>query len=128
MTVEEWVEGYRRAWEQRDADAAAALFSDDSEYRTHAFLEPHRGRDGVRSYWTEVTSTQANVNVRMGRPFREGERVAVEFWTTMENAGAEVTLTGCLLLRFDGDGLCSALREYWFFEEGIKAPHAGWGE
>ena len=40
MTVEEWVEGYRRAWEQRDADAAAALFSDDSEYRTHAFLQP----------------------------------------------------------------------------------------
>jgi uncharacterized protein (TIGR02246 family) len=128
MTVEEWVEGYQRAWEERDADAAAVLFSEDAEYRTHPFLDVHRGRDGVRSYWSEVTSTQSNVSVRTGRPFRDGDRVAVEFWTTMDNAGAEVTLTGCLLLRFDGAGLCSALREYWFFEEGKKQPHPGWGE
>jgi predicted SnoaL-like aldol condensation-catalyzing enzyme len=128
MRVEEWIDAYRRAWEQRDADAAAALFTEDAEYRTHPFLEPHRGRDGVRSYWTDVTSTQANVAVRMGHPFRDGERVTVEFWTTMQNAGADVTLAGCLLLRFDGSGLCSALREYWFFEEGTAEPHSGWGE
>ena len=128
MTVEEWIEAYRRAWEERDADAAAALFSEDAEYRTHPFLDPNLGRNSVRSYWTDVTSTQANVAVRMGRPFRDADRVAVEFWTTMENAGTEVTLTGCMLLRFDGNGLCSALREYWFFEEGTKPPHPGWGE
>jgi uncharacterized protein (TIGR02246 family) len=128
MTVDEWIQAYRRAWEERDADAAAALFTEDGEYRTHPFLDVNKGRDGVRSYWSEVTSTQANVGVRVGRPFRDGDRVAVEFWTTMENAGAEVTLAGCLLLRFDANGLCSALREYWFFEEGTRPPHRGWGE
>jgi uncharacterized protein (TIGR02246 family) len=128
MNVADWAEAYRRAWEDRDAEAAAALFTEDSEYRTSPFLDPNRGRDGVRSYWADVTSKQANVSVRMGKPFVVGDRAAVEFWTTMENAGAEVTLTGCLLLRFDPGGLCSALREYWFFEEGIKSPHRGWGE
>ena len=128
MNVAEWAEAYRQAWEQRDAEAAAALFTEGSEYRSHAFMEPNAGREGVRSYWAEVTSTQANVSVRMGEPFVDGDRAAVEFWTTMENGGAEVTLAGCLLLRFDPDGLCSALREYWFFEEGSKPPHSGWGE
>ena len=128
MDVAAWAEAYREAWEQRDADAAAALFTEDSEYRTHPFLEPNRGRGGVHSYWAEVTSTQASVRVRMGKPFVEGDRAAVEFWTTMENAGAEVTLTGCLLLRFDASGLCATLREYWLFREGIESPHEGWGD
>ena len=128
MTVEEWAQAYGRAWEERDAEAAAALFTEDAEYRAHPFMEPNRGRDGVRAYWTEVTATQANVGVRLGRPFVDGDRATVEFWTTMENGGAEVTLTGCLLLRFDGSGLCSHLREYWFFQEGTEQPHPGWGE
>jgi SnoaL-like domain len=128
MDVAGWAEAYRRAWEERDAAAAAALFAESSEYRTHPFLEPHSGLDGVSSYWAEVTAAQADVTVRMGKPFVDGDRAAVEFWTTMVNAGVEVTLAGCLLLRFDPDGLCSALREYWFFEEGIKPPHEGWGE
>ena len=128
MTVEEWVEAYRRAWEERDADAAAALFTEDSEYRAHTFQEPHRGQEGVHAYWTEVTATQADVSVRMGKPFVDGERVTVEFWTAMTNDGADVTLAGCLLLRFAPDGRCARLREYWFFEPGRHAPHAGWGE
>jgi ketosteroid isomerase-like protein len=127
MTVDEWVEAYRRAWEERDADAAAALFTEDSEYRTGPFLEPHRGQEGVRAYWTQVTSTQERVSVRMGRPFVDGDRVAVEFWTAMTNDGAEITLAGSLLLHVAPDGRCSTLREYWVIEPGIHDPHHGWG-
>ena len=35
MTVQEWVDAYARAWRDRDPDAAAALFTDDSLYRAH---------------------------------------------------------------------------------------------
>src|SRR5437588_11639794 len=104
MTVEEWIEAYRRSWEERNADAAAALFSEDAEYRTHPFLDPNLGRDGVRSYWTDVTSTQANVAVRLGRPFRDADRVAVEFWTTMGTAAPEVRSQGALLRGSGGNG------------------------
>jgi hypothetical protein len=40
----------------------------------------------------------------MGRPFVDGSRVAVEWWTTMVDDGDEVTLPGCLLLTFEADG------------------------
>jgi limonene-1,2-epoxide hydrolase len=128
MRLDEWVEAYRRAWEERDAEAAAALFTEGSEYRTRPFEEPHRGQEGVRAYWQEVTASQAEVRVRMGRPFAAGERVTVEFWTTLSSDGAELTITGCLLLRFAPDGRCERLREYWFVEPGRHEPHAGWGE
>ena len=46
----------------------------------------------------------------------------------MRSDGAEITLPGCLLLRFGADGLCVALREYWHIEQGRLDPPQGWGD
>jgi ketosteroid isomerase-like protein len=130
MTVDEWIAAYGRAWEERDADAAAEIFTEDALYRDNPYGLPHVGRDGVRGYWSAVTSTQADVTVRFGVPVASADaaRAAVEFWVTMTNGGADVTLTGILYLRFAGDGRCRELREAWHFEGGRHEPPAGWGE
>jgi hypothetical protein len=69
-----------------------------------------------------VTSQQRDATVTMGRPFVDGSRVAVEWWTTMVSEGEEVTLPGCLLLQLEPDGRCSDLREYWNFAPGRTIP------
>ena len=79
MTREEWIEAYGRAWEEREPDAAAALFTEDAVYRAHPFREPHLGTEGIRAYWAQATATQADVRVRFGVPIVSGERVAVEW-------------------------------------------------
>ena len=129
MTVQEWVDGYGQAWRDRDADAAAALFTEDCSYLDHPTAEPHRGSAGVRSYWANVTSTQEHPNVRMGQPIvsPDNRRAAVEFWVRMLNGGAEVSVIGILFLRFAEDGRCEELREAWHFELGDHAPPEGWG-
>jgi ketosteroid isomerase-like protein len=128
MTVEEWVEAYGRAWREKDADAVVGLFTEDAEYRSSPFREPSVGSAGIRDYWTRATSTQEDADVRMGSPIVAGDRVVVEWWTTMRDQGEEITLPGCLLLRFAPDGRCAALREYWQVEPGRHEPHPGWGE
>lgn len=128
QTLDGWIEGYRLAWETRDPDAAGALFSPDATYRDNIVEEPHRGRDGVHAYWSGVTEGQSEAKVRMGRPFADGKRVAVEFWTNMKVSGEDVTLPGCLLLDFDDDWLCTRLREYWHFVPGTHEPPPEWGE
>jgi ketosteroid isomerase-like protein len=127
MDVRSWLEAYRRAWEAKDADAAAALFDEDATYRSNIFQAPHEGRDGVRRYWQDVTRSQEDVRVRIGEPFGNGDRVAAEFWTTMRVDGEDVTLPGCLLLHFGDDGLCVTLHEYWHFEPGLSEPPPEWG-
>jgi ketosteroid isomerase-like protein len=129
MTVQEWIAGYGRAWEERDAEAAGELFTENAIYRDQPLGEAHAGREGVREYWRGVTASQDEVRVRFGDPIvsADGRRAAVEFWVTMLNGGAEVTLTGILFLRFDADGLCEELREAWHFGEGRVEPPAGWG-
>jgi uncharacterized protein (TIGR02246 family) len=125
--IEGWIERYRVAWERGDAELAASLFTEDATYRSLIFDEPHAGREGVEAYWRRVTSTQSEVTVRMGRPFVDGDRVAVEWWTQFEADGAAVTLPGCLLLHFAADGRCRTLREYWHHEAGRLEPPEEWG-
>lgn len=127
MNHQEWLDKYRRAWIQRDANAAAALFTEDAIYREQPFKPPFTGRDAIREYWSTVTQLQRSVELRYGAPVAEGRRVAVEWWANLVNDGSPVTLAGEFLLTFDGDGRCRELREYWTLTDGRVDPPAGWG-
>ena len=129
MTVQEWLDGYARAWEEKDAEMAAELFTEDCVYRDQPFTEPHLGRDGVRQYWTDICAPQEDPQVRWGAPVvsDDGRRAAAEFWVKMVNGGAQVTLTGIVFMRFAAGGLCEELREAWHFSEGFLDPARSWG-
>jgi ketosteroid isomerase-like protein len=123
-----WLESYRRAWEEGDVEAFVQLFTEDAIYHSHPFREPHLGHDGIRAYAGGATGTQEQVEVRFGEPIVEGIRAAAEWWATMDDAAdGEVTLPGCLVLRFAADGRCEELREYWHLEPGRHEPRSGWG-
>ena len=129
MSVDEWLARYASAWREKDAPAAAALFTEDGVYRDHPFGPPHTGRAGVEEYWRNVTATQEAVELRYGAAIcsEDRRRAAAEFWVTMLTSGEPVTLSGILYLRFDGNGLCEELREAWHFEAARLEPPAGWG-
>lgn len=122
-----WIEAYGWAWETGDGELMASLFDEHANYRSSPFREPFRGHDEIRAYARRNAATQRDRHVRMGRPFVDGSRVAVEWWTTMIDGAEAVTLPGCLLLRFAAEGRCSELREYWHVEPGKREPFPGWG-
>jgi steroid delta-isomerase len=128
VTLGEWLEAYRLAWEGGDVEAAVALFTEDAVYRSTVFREPHVGHEGIRAYWAGATGDQEETRVVLGTPVAAGNRAAVEWWTTMREGGEEVTLPGCLVLRFAADGRCEELREYWLLEPGLHEPPPGWGD
>lgn len=127
MDLNQWIDSYRAAWEERDSAAAGRLFAEHALYRSNIFEEPHVGRQAIEKYWEEVTAAQREVVVRMGSPVGRADRANVEWWTTMLVGGEELTLTGCLILAFDESGYCVDLREYWQTAESILEPPEGWG-
>lgn len=127
MDYEKWLERYRRAWTERDADAAAALFTEDAIYREQPFEQPFAGRDAIRHYWSTVTRGQSAIELRYGTPVVEGRRVAVEWWANLLNDGSPITLAGEFLLLFAENGQCRELREYWAVTTHRVDPPAGWG-
>ena len=98
--VDARLDGYRRAREQADSPAVLGLFT---------------------------TADQRDVRVRFGDPVVDGDRVAVEWWTTTLEEGRPSTLIGTSLLTFTPDGLVAAARDYWFLEPGTHQPFEGWG-
>lgn len=127
MTYNDWLERYRRAWIERDADAAAALFTEDAIYREQPFQEPFVGREAIRQYWLTVTRTQSAIELQYGAPVAVGDRVAIEWWANLLNNGAPVTLAGEFLLVFAQNDRCRELREYWALTESRMSPPSGWG-
>jgi hypothetical protein len=127
MTYVEWLERYRRAWIERDAESAATLFTADAIYREQPFQEPFRGRDAIRRYWHEVTRPQSAIELRYGTPIAVGHRVAVEWWANLLNDGAPLTLAGEFFLTFAENGQCRELREYWAVSASRVEPPEGWG-
>ena len=127
VTVDAWLAEYVRVWREADVERAVALFTEDAVYRSSPFRDPHVGHEGVRAYWAGATGTQEDVEIQLGEPVVDGHRVAVEWWATMRDAGEEITLPGCLVLRFADDGRCAELRESWVVEPGRHEPPSGWG-
>lgn len=115
-----WLEAYGRAWERRDPEAAAALFSADARYYETPFAPPARGRDGVRAYWAHATRNQADISFAYDTISASNGRGIARWQSryTRPSSGARVTLDGIFLLEFNDDGLCRELREWWHRSEG----------
>ena len=53
MNIEQFMHGYKAAWESRDESRFCALFSPDGIYRNTPFAE-QRGHDQLAAYWQRV--------------------------------------------------------------------------
>jgi hypothetical protein len=122
-----WLERYRVAWIERDAEAASGLFTADAVYREQPFQEAFVGRAAIRDYWSRVTASQTRVELRYGRAIVDGRRLAVEWWANLETTGGPITLAGEFLLLFADSGECRELREYWLLTQARVEPPPGWG-
>jgi ketosteroid isomerase-like protein len=121
--VERWIARYEAAWRAGDAEAAAGLFTEDCTFRSH----PFRDREDARAYTRRVFADEEAVQPRFGEPVVEGDRAAVEYWAAMREDALDLTLAGCLMMRFAPDGRCSAMRDAWATAPGRLDPPGDWG-
>ena len=113
-----WLDGYRAAWENRDPDRAASLFTDNATYQETPYDKPFEGPAGVREYWANVTRDQRNVKFEYQVIAVSGNTGIAHWSAKFESApsGAPVGLDGIFVLDFAPDGRCSRLREWWHLE------------
>ncbi len=110
-----WLDAYGFAWEARDGDAAARLFSARTAYHWGPFETPLEGRVAIAQRWTAATSDQQNIRFEH-TPLAITGDYAFARWRTAfarRGGGARRELDGVFVLRFDEHGMCSELREWW---------------
>lgn len=113
--LDAWLKAYEQAWELRDADRAAALFTENARYHEMPFDAPKAGRNGVRDYWSKVTADQRDVDFKFQVIAITGQTGIARWSASLISAssGVRVELDGVFVLTFDASGLCSELREWW---------------
>ncbi len=116
---QEWLRDYGNAWERRDPEAAAALFSDDALYYWTPFDEPKKGREGIATAWREATSRQRNVRFSYDVLAVIGETGIARWQASLERrwTGRPVELDGILVAEFDSEARCRVFREWWHSTE-----------
>jgi len=113
--LDAWLRGYGRAWETKDATAAAELFAADARYFETPYAEPFEGPDGVRDYWSGVTADQRDIVFEYSIVTVEGG-IGVATWSskfTTISGGVGVELNGVFVLEFAANKKCLQLREWW---------------
>jgi SnoaL-like domain len=121
--VQSWLDRYEAAWRAGDPAGIESLFTPDCDFRSHPFRES----EDVLEYTRKWFDAEEDVEPRFGEPVVDGDRAAVEYWAPMREDGLELTLAGCIMLRFAPDGRCSQLRDYWVTAPDRQAPPESWG-
>jgi ketosteroid isomerase-like protein len=111
----EWLDEYGRAWESRDADAAAELFTEDAVYQWGPFGRKLRGQVMIREAWAEAVETQSNVQFGYEVMSATGSGGIVRWWCSSDAPDRSVRerVEGIFRLAFDESGLCTSLEEWW---------------
>jgi ketosteroid isomerase-like protein len=113
--LEAWLARYGEAWETRDADKAAALFTPEATYHEMPFDAPLEGAAKIREYWARVTADQRDIDFS-SKPIVIDDDTGVAEWSATfrtASTGATIELNGVFVLQFDDAGRCTSLREWW---------------
>jgi len=113
--LEAWLARYGQAWESRDADKAAALFTPEATYHEMPFDAPLEGAAKIREYWARVTADQRDIDFS-SKPIMVDANNGVAEWSATfrtGSTGATIELNGVFVLEFDDAGRCTSLREWW---------------
>jgi uncharacterized protein (TIGR02246 family) len=115
QAFDDWLDSYGRAWESRNARAAADLYAEDGTYQVTPFLEPMRGKQAIFEYWTHVAQTQQNIQFEYEILAVTPEHGIVHWWASFViiPPGLQTKLDGIFLISLDENGRCHSLREWW---------------
>jgi ketosteroid isomerase-like protein len=125
-SVQDWLDRYVEAWKTYDPDLVVSLFAEDATYRYHPYdpeTDVLRGREAIVRDWIEPQGNAANRD-QPGTYDGKYEVFAIDgdravatgwsrYWTDATRTTLEQTYDNVYLLRFDGDGRCTAFTEYF---------------
>ncbi len=113
--LSEWLDAYGSAWQTRDAEAAAALFTEDAVYQWGPFGRKLRGRVMIREAWAEAVEDQDNISFGYEVMSATQNGGIVRWWVSTDQPSEQVRsqAEGIFRLAFDEEGLCTSLEEWW---------------
>lgn len=114
-----WLDRYIAAWRSGDPEAIGDLFSEDVVYSQNGGQTSISGREAVVADWLEAVSTSDAEWEASYEPLAIEDQVHVAVGSTRDILadGVREDYSNIFVIRFDEDGRCCDLREWW-----MRAP------
>jgi SnoaL-like domain len=112
--LDSWLKRFGHAWESRDAERAAALFTEDGSYRESPFDQPLIGSRAISAHWASLPMAREDISFTY-EILAIGEQWGVAHWHgsyTPLDGRTRLEFDGILLVSLDGEGRCRDFREW----------------
>lgn len=106
------VHAYIAAFDQGDAEAAAALFADDAVVEDPVGTPPKRGIAEIREFYAMSIATGAKLEL-LGDPRCVADYVAFPFAVKLAMNGAEMVIEVIDTFRLNADGKITEMRAFF---------------
>lgn len=107
--VQNWIDGYVRAWGSNAPDDIRELFTEDAVYYTAPFREPWRGVDDIVEQWLVRKDEPGDASFTWKQVGEDGDRAFVQG----ETVYADTTFSNLWVIDFASDGRAAAFTEWW---------------
>jgi ketosteroid isomerase-like protein len=112
QTVQDWVDGYRRAWESNDEGDIRALFTDDATYRFHPYDDdPESGVDAIVTTWLRNRDEPGDVTFEVRAINVDGDTAFVQAVTDYVKRGD--VYDNLWVVELAADGRARAFTEWY---------------
>ena len=110
-----WLDRYIEAWRSGDPADIGDLFSQDVSYSQNGGQTSLDGRDAVVDDWLEEAYEPSADWEASYEPLAIEDQVHVAVGSTryLREGGVREEFSNIFVCRFDDDGRCSELREWW---------------
>ena len=114
-----WLERYLQAWRSADPASIGELFSEDVTYSQDGGQSSIEGREAVVRDWLEAAYEPDASWEASYEPLAIEQQVHVAVGSTryLRADGVREDFSNIFVIRFDEDGRCRDLREWW-----MRAP------
>ncbi len=110
-----WLELYKKAWTERNAELIRDLFAQDAKYFEKPFSAPLEGIDSIIQYWQGVAQTQKDISFKYKILAVTKELGIAHFEASFLRSQTKtmVKLDGIFLVKLDSQNKCTSFAEWW---------------
>ncbi|MGE5265430.1 MAG: nuclear transport factor 2 family protein [Acidobacteriota bacterium] len=119
QVARQWLDALASAWQNKDSDGMAALFTPDATEQVDPFQTPIHGRENLRKGFEWWMKDHRDVHIAFGKVDVIGQRFYAEVdarWTNT-SSGENFQERGLLVCDMQAD-LVRAMREFWKTRKG----------
>jgi hypothetical protein len=111
--VQNWMDGYRRAWESNDDADIRALFTPDAIYRGRPGTPAWTGHDAIIAGWLEHADPPGSTTFAWETLARDGDLAVVRCVTTYPQGPKKGTYDNMWVIDFAPDGRAAEFTDWW---------------